>query len=263
MDLALAGKRCVVTGGSKGIGAATAFALAAEGADVAIIARNEGMLRRRATEIEKAHGTRAIPITADLSTAAGVQSSIDTAQSELGGIDVLVNNAGASGFGSIEQVDDDAWKESFDLKLMGYVRGMRAVFPAMRAQRSGRIVNVLGIAGVSPSAGYVLGAFNAALAHVTRSAAAEVAADGILINAIHPGPTATDRILSGMAAGAESAGVDLENFLQQFATSTIPVGRMGTPEEVAKMIVVLASEVASYMTGGAIQVDGGIAKGLL
>ncbi len=263
MDLALAGKRCIVTGGSKGIGAATAFALAGEGADVAIIARNEAMLRQCATDIEKAHGTRAIPIVADLSTADGVSGSMGEAQDALGGVDILINNAGASGFGSIDQVDDAAWKESFDLKLMGYVRAMRAVFPAMRAQRSGRIVNVLGIAGVSPTAGYVLGAFNAALTHVTRSAAAEVAGDGILINAIHPGPTATDRILRGMASGAESAGVELDQFLQQFAKSTIPVGRMGTPEEVAKMIVVLASEAASYMTGGAIQVDGGIAKGLL
>ena len=263
MDLSMAGNRCIVTGGSRGIGAATAFALAAEGADVAIIARDESALRERATRIEASHGTRAIPIAADLSTADGVSASIAAAQETLGGVDVLVNNAGASGFGSIDQVDDDAWRASFDLKLMGYVRGMRAVFPAMRAQGSGRIVNVLGIAGVSPTAGYALGAFNAALAHITRSAAAAVATDGILINAIHPGPTATDRILSGMAAGAESAGVNLNAFLQQFATSSIPLGRMGTPEEVARMIVVLASAAASFMTGSAIQVDGGVARGLL
>jgi NAD(P)-dependent dehydrogenase (short-subunit alcohol dehydrogenase family) len=258
MDLELRGRRCIVTGASKGIGAATAEALAAEGAHVALIARSAALLLERARQLEQQHGVRAFAVPADLSRAQGVAEGVGGALAQLGGVDVLVNNAGASPFGSLEQVDDAAWQEAIELKLLGYVRAMRAVLPAMRAQRSGRIVNVLGIAGVAASDSYVLGSLNAALSHVTRSTALAVAGDGIAVLALHPGPIATERMRAGLEPAARAAGVPLEQFLERFGRTQIPVGRVGQAEEVARLIAVLASPVSGYMTGSAIEVDGGV-----
>ena len=258
MDLGLRGCKCIITGASQGIGAATADTLAAEGADVALIARSAAALADRAQAIEKDHQVRAYPVVADLSTPQGVQESMATSIAALGGVDVLVNNAGASPFGSLEQIDDETWQESVDLKLMGYIRGMRAVLPAMRAQKSGRIVNVLGIAGLAATDTYVLGSINTALAHITRSTALAVAKDGIGVHALHPGPIATERLLEGMRAGAQAAGVELDEFVERFGRKNLPVGRVGQPIEVARMIAILASNASSFMTGSAIQVDGGL-----
>jgi 3-oxoacyl-[acyl-carrier protein] reductase len=262
MELGLRGKRCIVTGASRGIGAATAEALAAEGACVALLARDADALRERALALEKAHGVRAVPVPVDLSRAAELEAAFGRALERLGGVDVLVNNAGASPFGSLEQIDDATWQDSIDLKLMGYVRGIRAVLPAMRAQRSGRIVNVLGSAGVSASEGYALGCLNTALAHVTRSTALLVARDGIRVVALHPGPTATERLLGGLQAAARAAGVATEEFVAKFGRESVPLGRIAQPEEVARMIAVLASDAASFVTGTALQVDGSVTRGV-
>jgi 3-oxoacyl-[acyl-carrier protein] reductase len=262
MDLGLQAKRCIVTGASKGIGAATAEVLAAEGASVALLARNGDLLRQRALALEKAHGVRAVPVPVDLSRAADLAPALARAIETLGGVDVLVNNAGASPFGSLDQIDDPTWQASIDLKLMGYVRGIRAVLPAMRAQRSGRIVNVLGSAGVSASESYALGCLNTALAHVTRSTALLVARDGIRVVALHPGPTATERLLGGMQAAAEAAGVTTQAWAEKFGRESVPLGRIAQPEEVARMIAVLASDAASFITGSAVQVDGSVTRGV-
>lgn len=256
MDLELAGQKCIITGGSKGIGAATGEVLAIEGADVALVARGEEALVARAEELVKRNGVRAFAIVGDLSTAHGVADSMASAIDALGGVDVLVNNAGSSEFGNLDMVSDEDWSACIDLKLMGYVRAMRAVLPAMREQGSGRIVNVLGIAGVAASAGYITGCINSALAHVTRSTALLVAKEGISVNALHPGPTATERVRSGIEAVAAAGGVTPEEFMRK----QVPLGRVAQPREVAEMIAVLASGVASFMTGSAIQVDGGVAR---
>jgi NAD(P)-dependent dehydrogenase (short-subunit alcohol dehydrogenase family) len=262
MDLGLGGKRCIVTGASRGIGAATAEILAAEGASVALLARSADALGERARALEKAHGVRAVPVPVDLARAAELSAAVARAIESLGGVDVLVNNAGASPFGSLEQIDDATWQESIDLKLLGYVRAIRAVLPHMRAQRSGRIVNVLGSAGVSASEGYVLGSLNTALAHITRSSALLAARDGIAVVAVHPGPTATERLLGGMAAGARAAGLATEAFVEKFGRENVPLGRIARPEEVARMIAVLASDTASFVTGAALQVDGSVTRGV-
>jgi len=262
MDLGLSGRRCIVTGASRGIGAATAELLAAEGASVALLARDAAALRERALALEKAHGVRAVPVPVDLARAPELAAAFARAIDALGGVDVLVNNAGASPFGSLEQIDDPTWQASIDLKLMGYVRGIRAVLPSMRAQRSGRIVNVLGSAGVSASESYALGCLNTALAHVTRSTALLVARDGIRVVALHPGPTATERLLGGMSAAAKAAGMPTEAYIEKFGRDSVPLGRIAQPEEVARMIAVLASDVASFVTGSAVQVDGSVTRGV-
>ena len=260
MDLSLQDKRCIVTGASMGIGAAAARALADEGADVALLARTKSLLGEQAAAIESDCGVRAIAVEVDLSSADGVTRGIGAATKALGGVDVLVNNAGASPTGTLETVDDATWQASIDLKLLGYARTMRAVLPAMRAQQSGAIVNVLGIAGLVAGEGYVLACLNTALAHLTRSTALLAAGDGVRVLGIHPGPTATERLQGLMAPAAEAQGISLDEFLEQFGKNVLPVGRVGVPRDPARLIALLASDVCGFMTGSCIEVDGGLNK---
>lgn len=257
MELGLAGRRVIVTGGSRGIGAATARALAAEGARVAIVGRDTEALAEVATQ------TGAHAVAADLATAEGVAHAIGSCLDALGGVDVLVNNAGASPPGTIDDVSDAQWQGAFDLKVMGYLRCMRAVLPAMRAQGFGRIVNVGGTAGIRATPGYALAALNAALVHLTRSTAEHVGPDGITVVSLHPGPTLTDRLRTMLAKGAANAGLDVERFADEVVGRALPLRRVGTAEEVAAMIVVLCSDVAAWVTGGGFSIDGGAATGVV
>jgi 3-oxoacyl-[acyl-carrier protein] reductase len=257
VELGLGGKRVIVTGGSRGIGAACADVFAAEGARVAVIGRDAGALASVAAR------TGAHRVRADLSTADGVRSAMSACIDALGGVDVLVNNAGASPTGSIEDITDEQWQDSLDLKLLGYVRAMRAVIPAMRAQGSGRIVNVGGTAGVRATPAYVLASINAALAHITRSTAEHVAKDGIGVVILHPGPTLTDRLRTLFTPGAEAAGLDVVEHANAVAGRAVPLGRLGDPHEIARMVAVLASDVGAWVTGGSVTIDGGAAIGVV
>jgi 3-oxoacyl-[acyl-carrier protein] reductase len=259
VDLGLAGRRAIITGASRGIGAATAHELAAEGARVALIGRDEAALDAVATTI----GEGAVVAVGDLSTADGVRRTIDECIDGLGGVDILVNNAGASPNGTIDDISDEQWQTAFDLKVMGYVRAMRAVLPAMRAQRYGRIVNVGGTAGVRATPGYVLAALNAALVHVTRTTAEHVGPDGINVVSLHPGPTMTERLRTMLSRAADAAGIDVDEFAASRVGASLPLRRVGTPDEVAKMIVVLVSDVGSWVTGGGVSIDGGAAMGVV
>lgn len=257
MDLGLRNRRAIVTGGSRGIGAATAAALRAEGAGVAVIGRDRAAL----DEVAAAHGAHAV--VADLSTAAGCAAGIDECIAALGGVDILVNNAGASPGGSIDVITDEQWQESFDLKFMGYVRCLRAVLPAMRAQRYGRIVNVGGTGLLRAQPGYALASLAAGLVHLTRATAELVGPDGITVTMVHPGPTMTERLRSMLAHGAERAGTDVESFANDVVGKSLPLGRVGSPEEVAAVITLLCSEPAAWITGGGLTIDGGAAQGVV
>jgi 3-oxoacyl-[acyl-carrier protein] reductase len=255
MELGLGGRRALITGASKGIGAATAAALAAEGVAVALVARSEDGLAARCAEIAAAGGT-AVPIVADLSDPGAPAAAVEQAVAALGGLEILVNNVGASPNGTVEQVDDETWQASLDLKLLGYVRAMRAAGPHLRAagrERGPVIVNVLGLQGIQASAGYVLACINTALVHVSRSAAEHYAADGIRVVAVHPGPTATDRLLRMFGGDRERA--------QSYAAGQVPIGRLVEPAEVAATITWLCSTAAAAITGDSILVDGGAARG--
>jgi 3-oxoacyl-[acyl-carrier protein] reductase len=258
MELGLEGRRAIVTGGSRGIGAATACALVAEGARVALIGRDAAAL----DDVARSVGGATVAI-ADLSTADGVQRSIDACIDGLGGVDILVNNAGASPNGTIDDITDEQWQASFDLKLMGYVRCIRAVLPAMREQQFGRIVNVGGTAGIRATPGYVLAALNAALVHVTRTTAEHVGPDGITVVSLHPGPTMTERLRTLLGRAADAAGMDVDEFAATRVGASLPMRRVGTAEEVAQMIVVLASDIGSWVTGGGVTIDGGAAQGIV
>jgi 3-oxoacyl-[acyl-carrier protein] reductase len=257
MDLGLTGRRAVVTGGSRGIGAATAAALRAEGAAVAVIGRD----REALDAVVAAHGAQAV--VADLSTADGVSRGIAECVAALGGVDILVNNAGASPGGTLDDVTDEQWQESFDLKFMGYVRCTRAVLPAMRAQQYGRIVNVGGTGLLRAQPGYALASLAAGLVHFTRATAELVGPDGITVTMVHPGPTMTERLRGMLARGADRAGTDVDGFARDVVGKALPLGRVGSPEEVAAMITILCSEQAAWITGGGLTVDGGAAQGVV
>jgi 3-oxoacyl-[acyl-carrier protein] reductase len=259
VDLGLAGRRAIVTGASRGIGAATARILSAEGARVALIGRDAAALDGVARGI----GADAVVAVADLSTADGARDAIAACIDGLGGVDILVNNAGASPNGSIDDVTDAQWQAAFDLKVMGYVRCMRAVLPAMRAQRHGRIVNVGGTAGIRAVPGYTLAALNAALVHLTRSTAEHVGPDGITVVSLHPGPTMTERLRTMLSRAADAAGVDVDEFAATRVAPELPLRRVGTPDEVARMIAVLASDLGDWVTGGGVAIDGGASRGLV
>jgi len=235
--------------------------LAAEGADLALLARSEPALVELAGELQDRHQVRARPVVGDLSTAEGAASGMGQAIEALGGIDVLVNSAGSSPFGSFDRVGDQDWYASFDLKVMGYVRCTRAALPTMRAQRSGRIVNVVGMAGRYATPGYVLGALNAALLHLTKSLAEFLASDGITVVAVNPGLTETDRVRDAMRTWAGEEGVELDTYAHDYA-SRLPLRRLAAPEEVARLVVVMASDLSEYVTGSAVQVDGASSRGV-
>ena len=189
-------------------------------------------------------------------------AAFDALIGELGGVDLLVNNAGASRAGTIEQLDDAAWQDSFDLKLMGYVRAMRHVLPLMRAQKSGCIVNVLGVAGTHPSPNYVLSCFVTALAQLTTSVADDVASDGVRVVGISPGFTATERVLGPIRQRAEAQGASFDDFVAGFVASAVPIGRMATAEEMGALIAILASDVSGFVTGTQLIADGGASRAI-
>jgi 3-oxoacyl-[acyl-carrier protein] reductase len=259
VDLGLDGRRVMITGASRGIGAATAAALAAEGARCALVARD----RHALDAVAAALPTDSVVVVGDLSTAAGVEASVAAAVAGLGGLDGLVNNAGSSPNGSLEQVTDAQWQESFDLKVMGYVRTMRAVIPHLRRSGGGHIVNVGGTSGIRASEGYVLAALIPALVHLTRTTAELVGRDGITVTLVHPGPTLTDRLRTMLAPAAARAGLPLEDFLRDVVGAQLPLGRVGTAEEVARLITVLCSDLAAWVTGAGVLVDGGAARGIV
>jgi 3-oxoacyl-[acyl-carrier protein] reductase/bacilysin biosynthesis oxidoreductase BacG len=258
MNLGLEGKKVVVTGASRGIGEAIAEAFASEGSELALLARSQPALQQLATRLSAQ--VRATAIVADLAQADDARVAIDRAIGALGGIDVLVNNAGTSPFGSFDVISDHVWQDAFNLKLMGYVRCTRAVLPAMRMQQSGTIINVVGMAGRNATPGYALGAFNAALLHLTKSLSELVASDGIRVSAINPGFTTTERMSQAMQVWAREANVDIEKYTEDYVRR-LPLGRFAEPAEIARLVVLLASDVMELTTGSALQADGGSARG--
>jgi 3-oxoacyl-[acyl-carrier protein] reductase len=262
MELGLKGKTVLVTGGSKGIGRATARAMATEGARVMICSRSVPALEETAAAIRRETGQAVETVAADLSRLEGVESAAAAAVQRLGRLDVLVNNAGAIKGGDFLSLPDEEWMTGWSLKLLGYVRMARTVLPQMRAQGGGRIVNVVGMAARNPATTYMMGgAANAALINFTKALADLGAPSNILVTAVSPGPVKTDRWDSLQRQQATAAGKDLDTFEKE-QSGNFPLGRIALPEEVADLVCFLASERASFLTGIAITIDGGMSRGV-
>jgi 3-oxoacyl-[acyl-carrier protein] reductase len=260
MDTGLAGKIAMVSGASKGIGRAIADQLAAEGVNLSIAARSAEALGVAARAIQDKHGVACLAVAADLSHPEGIARWVGATVERFGGIDVLVNNAGAAQGGPFLDLPDQAWRDSLELKLFGYIRVARAAFPHLVRRGGGRIINVIGIGGVQPMENYMVGgAANAALVNFTKALGNEGAPHGILVTGVNPGATRTERWDTMLGKWGAAKGVTPAQAEREILDA-IPLKRAGTADEVAHLVVFLASDLASYITGTTINVDGGYAR---
>lgn len=260
MDLGLTGKRAIITGGSKGIGLATATRMAMEGAAVAIIGRRVDALEEaKLAIVAAAPGATVHVISADVATAAGTEAASQAALAALGGCDILVNNAGRSAGGPALGQDDEAWMADLELKLFGALRMSRLCVPAMREAGGGRIVNVTAIQGKHPGAGSGPTAVSrAAGMALTKILSKELAAANITVNTVCIGLIKSEQI--GRAAERTGEG-DIEAGFQRMGAN-VPLGRVGESHEAGDVIAFLCSERASYINGVALNIDGGMSSAL-
>jgi 3-oxoacyl-[acyl-carrier protein] reductase len=263
MDLGLEGATALVTGASKGIGFACAKLLAHEGCAVAINGRDEGRLRAAAESLGGESGRRVLPLPGDMSVSDDAERVGREAIEQLGGLDILITCAGASPGGLIEELTEEHWAVSLGLKFMGYVRSCKAVLPHMRERGRGSIVLVVGNDGLKPSYWEVTaGAANAADINFAASMAEQYGHYGVRVNTVNPGPVNTDRWDGLEKAFARDKGVDQAR-AHELAVSSIPLGRICEPEEVANLVVFLASPRASFINGAHIPIDGSQRKALM
>ncbi|MFN0096925.1 MAG: SDR family NAD(P)-dependent oxidoreductase [Dehalococcoidia bacterium] len=259
MDLGLNGQVAIITGGSEGIGRATAEALAREGARVAIVARRPDVLEAAAAEIRAATGGEVLALPVDVTVGEDLAGMVSTVVAKLGPPTILVNNAGTAAAGAFESVTDESWVYDLDLKLHAAIRACRLVVPHMRAAGGGAIVNVTAIAGKHPAAGSMPTSISrAAGLGFTKALSKDLAGANIRVNAVCIGLIKSAQI--GRTA-ARIAGGDAAEGLARMGAN-VPLGRVGEAEEAANVIAFLASRAASYVTGVAVNIDGGTSANL-
>lgn len=261
MDLGLAGKVAVITGGSVGIGLAIAEGLAAEGVHLVLAARDADRLHAEAARIEAAYGIRAVPVAVDVASAAGCAALIEAAGAAFGGADILINNAGTGSNETIMEAPDEKWQAYWELHVMAAVRLARGLVPFMRARGGGVILHNASVCAVQPL-WYepIYNVTKAALMMFSKSLSTELIKDNIRVNCINPGLILTpDWIKTAKQLTADTGG-DWEGYLQAVADEHAPIKRFASPEELAHFVVFLCSERASYCAGAAYSVDGGMLK---
>jgi len=262
MDLGLKGRGVIVAASSEGIGRATAEAFAREGAQVAMCARTEKTLRDAAEKIRSATGAEVYSEPLDVTDAAAVQRFTDTVAKQFGRIDVCVTNAGGPPAKNFLSVSLEEWRKAVEMNFMSVVHFARAVIPYMQRHRWGRIVTITSVTVKQPVDALVMSnAVRAGVVGLVKSRANEFGKDGITVNNVAPGYTATERLkeLAGVRALAE--GTSPDTIYEQWA-SAAPLKRLGGPGEIADVIVWLASQKAAFITGQTVLADGGIYRGL-
>jgi len=263
MDLGLKGKIAMVGGASKGLGFAVARALAGEGAHVSMASRDEAAIQRAAESIGRDTGVKTVAVAADLSKADGVATWHETTIAAFGGVDVLFANTGGPPTGTALSVDDQAWQTAFELLLLSVVRAVRLVVPSMRARGGGAILIGTSSSVKEPIANLALSnVLRSGVTSLAKTLSLELAPDRIRVNTLIPGRIATDRLQYLDEINAKKAGISVEE-QQKRALSTVPMGRYGEPEEFGRVGAFLLSNAAAYITGAAVQVDGGLIRGLL
>ena len=262
MDLGIKGKVALVAASSKGIGKAIALGLAEEGTNLSLFSRSKDEIERTASEIRSSFPVEVVASAADVTNKKEVDGVIERTAKKFGGIHILVNNAGGPPFGFFGDFEERDWKDALELNLLSGVYLARKVIPFMKKQNWGRIVNITSIAVKQPIDGLILSnTARAGLVGFAKTLSNELAENNILVNNICPGRIYTDRIKALAEKRAARSGIEYEKAIEEMQRD-IPLGRIGSPEELAALACFLASEKASYMTGTTIQVDGGLLRGL-
>lgn len=263
MKLGLEDKVAIVGGGSRGLGRACALGLSREGTRVAICSRNLEALTQAAGDMSAESGVEVLPVASDLSSLDGVQRLIAQTVDHFGRLDIMVNNSGGPPAGSAQGAGEELWEQAIQMSLLFFARMSREALPHLRKQGGGRIINIFASSIKQPienlmlSAATRLGALG-----FSKTLADEVAKENILVNNIAPGYLMTDRMMEVVESRAKSENISVDEAMNGL-TSIIPMGRVGRPEELANLVVFLASDAASYITGATIQVDGGVIRSMI
>jgi len=261
MELQLSGKTAVIAASSQGLGKAIAEGLLREGANVVVSGREEGKLKDVVAELQQIGSGKVVFQRTDITNTEDIKQLIQTAVDQFGGVDILVNNAGGPPAGSFETITDEQWQTAFELNLLSYIRLIRESLPFLK-EHGGKIINIASSSIKEPIPGLLLSnTFRTGIVGLTKTLAQELAQYGILINTVAPGRIATDRVRHLDEVNAEKMQISREE-VEERVKGTIPLGRYGKPEEFAKVVVFLASDANSYMTGSSFLVDGGMVKSI-
>lgn len=262
MKLGIEGRVALVAASSRGLGRAVAEALAAEGVKLALCARTESVLKETATQIRDRWKVPVVEQALDVTNYEAVKQFVTTTRKQFGTIDICVTNAGGPPLGKFADFSPQDWRQAFELSFMSTLHLIREVLPDMKTQRWGRIVSITSVSAKQPLEMLILSnAIRGAVVGLMKTLSLEYGVDNILCNNLCPGMTATDRFLSGSRKRAEREGIPHEEVVRQM-TETVPLKRIGKPEEFAAMAAFLCSEKASYITGTSTAVDGGLVKGI-
>lgn len=263
MDFGIQSKTALVVAASQGLGFAAAKELAREGANLVICSRNQQKIESAAEEIKQHCDIDVLPMVADVRKSIDIQKVIDGANKNFGSIDILVTNAGGPPAGNFDDVSDEKWFSGVELTMLSAIRFIRGVLPFMKKNKWGRIVNILSISVKQPIAGLLVSnSLRPGLVGLSKSLSDEVATFGITINNVCPGWTKTERVDELMEFRSQSQSITRQQAAAEIEQS-IPMQRMGQPQELAALIVFLCSERASYITGTTIPVDGGAYRGIM
>jgi 3-oxoacyl-[acyl-carrier protein] reductase len=262
MDFGIKGKKVLVTASSKGIGKAIAEQFAAEGCNVAICSRTKEDLISTSLEIKRKYGTDVIWCVCDLNKPREIENTFDIVNSQLGGIDILVNNCGGPAAGYFQELDDQKWQSAFEQVLMSTVRFCNLVVPVMMLKEWGRIINITSISVKQPIENLILSnSIRSGVVGFAKTLSNEIAKYNITVNNVAPGYTLTNRLYELAVTRAKTSGRSHEEILSEMGKE-IPMNRLARPEEISSTVIFLASMQASYLTGNTIHVDGGLVKGL-